>query len=153
MTDGVLEEAGYDLAHEQPAPVVIFDVPSPEGVQGDFNLKIYSIDDNVAGFNTSGSTQEKDRHRNRRRWIIITDCGIDFGAAFDNKGVIYPDGTHERTGYEENFLTPVREIRYKTSTLTRADTWGLNYGKKVARNLIHEVCRRDSRWRRLKHNN
>lgn len=107
MTDGVLEEAGYDMTDGQRTNVVTYKARLPRSQTDGYDLTIYSIADGVTGFNTSSGSSEAD---NSRRWVIYTDRGTSFGAAYDNKGTVYEDGSYERSGYTENFLTPLSDI-------------------------------------------
>jgi hypothetical protein len=106
MTDGVLEQAGFDLSDGQPAQVVIFTAKMKPRAK--YDLKIYSVADNVAGFNTSrtGSGQN-----NSRRWVIYADRGERLGGAYDYKGAVYArTGLQEKPHLMENIPTPLDRI-------------------------------------------
>jgi hypothetical protein len=106
MTDGVLEQAGFDLSDGQPAQVVIFTAKMKPRAK--YDLKIYSVADNVAGFNTSRTGPGQN---NSRRWVIYADRGERFGGAYDYKGAVYArTGLQEKPHLMENIPTPLDRI-------------------------------------------
>jgi hypothetical protein len=88
MTDNVLEARGI-----RPQAAMTFTFRPRQGslqpTDVDPGLMIFSIADEVAGYNTTGCKEGED---NSRRWAVYIDRGTIRGAAFDGRGAAYAHG-------------------------------------------------------------